>query len=86
MSVFRPGVGMLIAGTAVPVIPCHLRGTFEALPPHARWPRLRHIALNIGEPCRFQNVPNEKNGWRIIADKLEQEVRRLGEVGEAKSS
>lgn len=30
---FKPGLGRLVAGTNVPVVPCHLRGTFAALPP-----------------------------------------------------
>jgi 1-acyl-sn-glycerol-3-phosphate acyltransferase len=80
MSPFRPGIGMLVAGTAVPVIPCHLSGTFDALPPHARWPRSGNIVLDIGGPCTFQDVPNEKDGWRTVADKLEQEVRALAEA------
>ncbi len=80
MSLFRPGVGMLVAGTPVPVVPCHLRGTFDALPPHAKWPRSGNIGLSIGSPCTFQNISNEKDGWRTIADKLEQVVRALGEA------
>jgi 1-acyl-sn-glycerol-3-phosphate acyltransferase len=79
MSPFRPGVGMLVAGTAVPVIPCYLSGTFDALPPHAKWPRSANIALKIGKPCQFENISNERNGWRTIAEKLQNEVRTLGE-------
>src|SRR5262249_3540357 len=29
---FRPGIGLLIAGSTVPVVPCHLGGAFEAWP------------------------------------------------------
>ena len=28
---FKCGLGMLVAGTDVPVIPCYLQGTFKAL-------------------------------------------------------
>ena len=80
LNPFRPGVGMLVAGTAVPVIPCYLHGTFEALPAHAKWPGSANIALKIGKPCQFENISNERNGWQTIADKLEHEVRALGGV------
>jgi 1-acyl-sn-glycerol-3-phosphate acyltransferase len=80
MSTFRPGVGMLVAGTPVPVVPCHLRGTFEALPPHAKWPRSTKIALKIGMPCCFNDVSNERKSWQVIAERLEEEVRALGNV------
>src|SRR5439155_16725646 len=36
MNPFRPGIGMIVAGTSVPVSPCHLYGTFEAMPPSAK--------------------------------------------------
>ena len=77
MSSFRAGVGMLVAGTAVPVVPCHLQGTFDAMPPHAKWPRPTKITLKIGAPCRFEDIANERNGWRTIAERLEREVRSL---------
>ena len=78
MSQFRAGVGMLVAETSVPVIPCHLQGTFDAMPPSAKWPRSKSIKLKIGTSCRFDGVTNERNGWRAIAERLESEVRALG--------
>ena len=33
LQAFKVGLGMLIAGTAVPVIPCHIDGAFQAFPP-----------------------------------------------------
>jgi 1-acyl-sn-glycerol-3-phosphate acyltransferase len=68
---------MLVAATNVPVIPCHLDGTFDALPPGAKWPRSSRIVLRIGTPLRFDSVPNERTGWETIARALEQAVRAL---------
>src|SRR5262245_43026721 len=45
---FKAGIGMVIAGTSVPVIPCHLSGAYEAMPPDRRWPRFSKIRLKIG--------------------------------------
>lgn len=77
MSAFRHGIGMLVAATSVPVIPCHLQGTFDALPPHAKWPRSSRIVMRIGAPCQFESSSNERAGWQAIAQTLEQGVRAL---------
>jgi len=77
MNPFRHGVGMLVAGASVAVIPCHLHGTFEALPPGAKWPRPARIVLSIGQPHNFESLPNERNAWSAIAQTLEQAVRNL---------
>ena len=78
MAAFRHGIGMLVAGTSVPVVPCHLRGTFAALPPGGRWPRRSRIVLSIGPPAGFAPVPNDRAGWQSISQTLEQSVRGLG--------
>lgn len=78
MAAFRHGIGMLVAETGVPVIPCHLHGTFAALPPGARWPRRSRIILRIGPPAAFASVPNDRAGWQAVSQTLEQSVRALG--------
>src|SRR5437870_4329047 len=72
-------VGMLIAGTDVPIVPCHLRGCFKALPANARFSRPRRITLRIGEPLRFPDVPNERAGWETIIQQVEGRIRALGD-------
>src|SRR5215217_3087459 len=39
MMPFKHGLGMLVAETNVPVVPCGLAGSFEALPPNRKVPR-----------------------------------------------
>lgn len=77
MLPFKPGVGMLVAETDVPVVPCYLDGCFRALTPHQRWPRPRRICLRIGEPLTFAAVPNNRDGWRHIAAAMEECVKSL---------
>ena len=77
MGPFRHGVGMLVAGTHVPVVPCHIKGTFDAMPPGARWPRRSCIALRIGTPSIFADVPRDRSGWQTIAQALERAVSSL---------
>jgi 1-acyl-sn-glycerol-3-phosphate acyltransferase len=79
MAPFKPGLGLLVAQTNVPVVPCHLDGTFEALPPHRRWPRLHKITLRIGEPLQFSDAPNEKVGWQEVVRSAEKAVRNVGQ-------
>jgi 1-acyl-sn-glycerol-3-phosphate acyltransferase len=75
---FKAGLGMLTAGTTVPVIPCHLSGAFHAFPPEARLPRPRKIRLKIGQPLLFDSVPNVRDGWDQIANLAQEAVRQLG--------
>ena len=80
MGTFKQGIGMIVAASDVPIVPCHLCGTFEALPPGARWPRRnRRITLRIGSPTRFPDVPNDRAGWKLISETLEKSVRALGQ-------
>lgn len=78
MNKFKPGIGMLVAGTPVPVVPCHLQGTFEATPPNSWLVRPRPIRVRIGKPILFENCANERGGWNQVAEGVEAAVRELG--------
>jgi hypothetical protein len=69
--------GCLVAGTGVPVVPCHIAGAFAALPPHRRLPRPARLTLTIGTPLTFGEVSDDKVGWLQIAATAEKAVRRL---------
>lgn len=77
MARFKRGVGMLVAGTPVPVYPCRLEGTFEAWPATRKAPRPRRIRLTVGEPQRFDTETNDADGWSRVAGALETAVRAL---------
>lgn len=79
MKPFKAGLGMLIAGTEVPVVPCYLDGTLEAFPPGSRLPRPHKVRLRIGRPRCFAGVKNDRQGWDVITTTMEEEVRRLRE-------
>jgi 1-acyl-sn-glycerol-3-phosphate acyltransferase len=74
---FKHGLGMLVAGTNVPVVPCGLVGTFEALPPHRNFPRPVAITLAIGDPLQFPSTANDRTGWSEVAASVESRVRDL---------
>ncbi len=77
MSSFKPGVGMLVAGTSVPVIPCYLEGCHLALPPGEKIPRARRIRLHVGRPLRFDGHGDNRAGWETTAGLLEGAIRHL---------
>ncbi|MEK6235530.1 MAG: 1-acyl-sn-glycerol-3-phosphate acyltransferase [Planctomycetales bacterium] len=79
MAAFQAGVGMMTAGTSVPVTPCYLHGAFHAFPPDRRLPRFTKLRLCIGKPLCFENEINRRKGWKEVTARLEEEVRRLGE-------
>ena len=77
MMPFKHGIGMIVAETNVPVVPCGLVGTFEALPPHQKLPRLVAIKLQIGDALEFASTANDREGWSQIAHRVESSVRNL---------
>lgn len=76
---FKAGLGMLIAGAEVPVVPCHLQGAFAAWPRTGKWPRPRPISVRIGAPLCFARTENTREGWLQIADDCHQAVTQLGD-------
>lgn len=77
---FKKGLGMLVAGTPVPVVPCHLDGCFQALPAERKWPQPHRISVTIGKPLDFSQTPNERSGWEALTQALESAVRGLHSV------
>ena len=84
MMPFKHGLGMLVAETNVPVVPCGLVGTFEALPPERNIPRPVAIKLTIGDPVQFASTSNDRAGWSQIAASVETQIRDL--VGQSRAA
>ena len=77
MMPFKHGLGMLVAETNVPVVPCGLIGSFEALPPNRKVPRPLKLKLVIGDQLEFASTSNDRAGWSLIATSVESSVRKL---------
>src|SRR5947209_1400145 len=75
---FKPGVGLLVAGTDIPVVPCNLDGAFAAWPKGAWLPRPRAVRLTIGTPVMYTDRPANKESARRICRELRERVRALG--------
>lgn len=74
---FKPGIGLLAAGTNIPVVPCYLRGAFEAWPKTKLWPRPRKIHLKIGQPRTYSAFSPGKESAEQIVSELYHAVRDL---------
>jgi 1-acyl-sn-glycerol-3-phosphate acyltransferase len=76
---FRRGIGDLVAGSDVPVVPCHLDGAHAAWPKGTFLPRPRRLTLTIGPPLVFADAPRgDKHAAQHIADALRDAVLALG--------
>ena len=73
----KAGLGMLVCGTSVPVVPCGLRGTFAALPPGAKRPKFGPLSLSIGEPLTFADAADGRDGWDRVAREVGDAIAAL---------
>lgn len=78
MGKFQAGLGALVAGTAVPVVPAYIEGAFHAWPPSRRWPRPARVRVRIGPPLPFADTAHDAKGWVRVATTSEAAVRALG--------
>ncbi len=74
---FHRGVGDLVAGTMVPVVPCYLDGALQAMPKGAIFPRPKRVRLIIGSPRRYARLIPCKTSARAIGDDLRRAVLAL---------
>lgn len=66
---FRRGIGLLLAGTPYPVVPCYLDGTFQAWRKGLRIPRPAPVRLVIGEARTYEQVePDDEGALSVCAD------------------
>lgn len=77
MGTFRTGIGMLVAGTSIPVVPCKIRGAFAAFPPEKHLPKSGQISLRIGSPITFPDLPHDEKGWQRTSKRLQAAVYEL---------
>ncbi len=74
---FKSGVGALVAGRDVSVVPCYLDGSFRAWPKGKRLPRPRKVRLIVGEPCNYFSRSTARGNIGAIASELREVVTAL---------
>lgn len=78
VGIFRRGIGLLLAGTSYPVVPCYLDGTLRAWPKGAFIPRPAPVRLAIGEARSYERVERTDAGVLQICADLQGAVLALG--------
>ena len=64
---FKSGIGALVAGRDVAVVPCFIDGTFRAWPKGKRFPRPRKVRLIVGEPRNYRDAePTRTTSARLL--------------------
>ncbi len=82
MARFRSGIGRLVVGTELPVVPCRLSGAAIAWPKGRTFPRPRRLRLRVGAPRSYGHLEKNSDSVREICSDLEERVAELGSGGE----
>lgn len=81
----KPGIGLLARKTLVPVVPAYIENSREFLQlPFSR----RRLRVTFGEPLGIdwiEKVPNENEGYRLIAEEVMNRISRLKSSGNDKA-
>jgi long-chain acyl-CoA synthetase len=81
LAPFKPGVGLLLAHDAVPVIPVLIQGAYQALPPGWHLPKVgERITITFGEPLAADKLAQEGIGehpYDRIAQALHEHLATL---------
>jgi 1-acyl-sn-glycerol-3-phosphate acyltransferase len=77
MARFRPGIGTLVAGHPIPVVPCFLAGAHAAWPAERRLPRPGRLHLTIGPALHFTDAATDRASTIAVAAACEAAVRAL---------
>src|SRR5438270_1458417 len=76
---FKLGIGALVAGRDVTVLPCYLQGAFRAWPKGRRLPLPKEVRLIVGAPRNYSSRNANKIEICAIAAELHRAVKELGE-------
>ncbi|GMV51698.1 MAG: Bifunctional protein Aas [Nitrospirae bacterium] len=79
----KPGIGVIVSQTGCRVVPAHIDGTFEVLPPGATWPRFRRVTVSYGEPIDFAAAAAQMDGkafYQHVSQTVMAKIAELGQV------
>jgi 1-acyl-sn-glycerol-3-phosphate acyltransferase len=80
MQPFKSGIGTLLAGRDVTVLPCSVQGAYRAWPKGRRLPRPGKVRLIIGRPRNYATRGTERGDLGAIAAELQSAVNQLGQT------
>jgi long-chain acyl-CoA synthetase len=84
---FKPTTGYLALSFGVDVLPMYLKGTYDALPKGAWWPKREDLEVRIGPPLLIDQLRQKVSGlsrsesYRVVTRMAEEAVRALSKGG-----
>lgn len=79
---FQPGIGALIQGTEIPVVPAYITGSYDAAPTGRKVPRFFRLKVTFGTPQVAKNLiktRDENETTQSISNALHEVVSSLRE-------
>jgi long-chain acyl-CoA synthetase len=82
---FKPTTGYLALSFGVDILPLYLKGTYDALPKGAWWPKFEKLEVRIGPPILIDDLRAKTKGlaksesYRIVTKMAEESVRALSQ-------
>ncbi len=75
----KPGVGYLVAKSKVPVVPVYIHNSTDILSRDNKKFRIpkREVIVIFGNPIKFEDVPDNIRGYKQIADRIMDEIKKL---------
>jgi 1-acyl-sn-glycerol-3-phosphate acyltransferase len=86
LAAFKPGIGLVLAGSSVPVVPCYIDGAHRAWARGHRLPRPGRLRLVIGEPRVYDRLQPGPASAHAIAAELHCAVAELGRRARAEAA
>ena len=73
----QPGIGMIAAKTRAPIVPVWIRGSFEALPKHCRFPTPKHVTVHVGKILTNTAAADGRDSYIRIGQEVVSSLRTL---------
>ena len=73
----RAGIGFLAASSGAKILPCYIKGSREAFPRGAIFPRFKKITVCVGKPLEVDKDKSEKEYYMQIAEDTMAAIRAL---------
>jgi 1-acyl-sn-glycerol-3-phosphate acyltransferase len=73
---FRVGVGMLAVETGAPIVPVHIHGTYQSMPPGKIFPKPSKVTVSFGKPIYMDQYIKRKQDemaydvYKAVTDEL----------------
>ena len=76
----KAGVAMLALRSGVPVIPVGIKGTYEAYPRQAKFPKPKAVSVHYGKPMTFGDFTDKNSDKDVLNTVTEMIMKEIGKL------